>query len=142
MFQKDFFDNKHILFFLSILLTILNLNIYANNIISNSSSLPGDEDYLAFAEEMPTPIGGLEGIIKKVNYPNIAKQAGLEGRVILLAYINEQGVVDDVKIVKGIGGGCDEEAINAIKKTKFTLGKNKGVPVKVKLTLAIVFKLK
>lgn len=142
MFQKDFCFKKHFLSFLLTSLFFLTTNISANNILIELPFLPNDEDYLAFAEEMPTPVGGIEAIMKKISYPNIAKQAGLEGKVILLAYINEQGGVDDVKVVKGVGGGCDEEAIDVIKKTKFTAGKSKGVPVKVKLTLAITFKLK
>lgn len=141
MFQKNFYLKKLFLFIFLALL-FLTTNIFANKILIELPFLPNDEDYLAFAEEMPSPVGGIEAIMKKISYPNIAKQAGLEGKVILLTYINEQGGVDDVKVVKGVGGGCDEEAIDAIKKTKFTAGKSKGVPVKVKLTLAITFKLK
>jgi len=97
--------------------------------------------YLPFAQEMPTPIGGLSAIYKKVVYPEIAQKAGVQGKVYLLAFINENGGVDDVKIIKGIGGGCDEAAMKAVKETKFKPGKNKGKPVKVKFSLAIKFKL-
>jgi protein TonB len=142
MFQKDFYFKNLCLFIFLTSLFFLSTNIFANNILLELPFLPNDEDYLAFAEEMPSPIGGIEAIMKKITYPNIAKQAGLEGKVILLIYINEQGGVDDVKIVKGVGGGCDEEAVSAIKKTKFTPGKSKGAATKVKLTLAITFKLK
>jgi protein TonB len=58
-----------------------------------------------------------------------------------LVYINEKGNVDDVKIVKGIGAGCDEAAINAIKGTQFSPGKDKGVPIKTKLSMPVTFKL-
>lgn len=98
-------------------------------------------EYLDFADQMPEPEGGLEGIIKKVKYPAVAKNAGIEGRVFLQAYVNEKGGVDDVKIVKSLGGGCDEAAIDAVKDTKFSVGKSKGVAVKVKVSLAITFKL-
>ncbi|MGE5400379.1 MAG: energy transducer TonB [Ignavibacteriales bacterium] len=101
-----------------------------------------EDPYAAFAEVMPEPSGGLPSIYKKITYPSIAKSAGLEGKVYLLIYINESGGVDDVKVVKGIGGGCDEAAVQAVKSTKFSPGKNKGVPVKVKLSLPIAFKLK
>lgn len=105
--------------------------------------LPPQEDpYLAFAEEMPTPIGGLEAIFKKIVYPDIAKKAGLEGKVYMLVLINENGTADDVKVIKGIGGGCEEAAAKALKEAKYTPGKNKGVPVKVKLSFSIPFKLK
>lgn len=106
-----------------------------------TTTFPGDEDYLAFAEDMPTPNGGLEGIVKLVKYPEIAKKAGVQGKVFILAYINENGGVDDVKIIKGIGAGCDEAAIEAVKKTKFSSGKSQGKNVKVKLSISLTFKL-
>jgi protein TonB len=91
---------------------------------------------------MPSPIGGLKAIYSKISYPAIAKKAGIEGKVYVIAYVNENGGVDDVKVLKGIGGGCDEAAIRAVRSTKFTPGKVKGAPVKVKVALPIVFKLK
>lgn len=106
------------------------------------TQLPGEETYLAFAEEMPAPIGGLEDIFKKITYPAMAKKTGVEGKVYVLTFINENGEVDDVKVVKGIGAGCDEAVIDAVKSSKFKPGSNKGVPVKVKLSLAFNFKLK
>ncbi len=99
------------------------------------------DPYLAFAEQMPAPDGGLKAVYNNIKYPAIAKQAGIQGKVFVLAYINETGGVDDVKVLKGIGGGCDEAAIEGIKKTKFTPGKSKGQNVKVKLSLSIKFKL-
>jgi len=99
------------------------------------------EAYLPFAEEMPVPNGGLPAIYKNVKYPEIAQKAGIQGKVYLLAFINENGGVDDVKVIKGIGGGCDEAAVVAVKKTKFKAGKNKGKAVKVKFSMAIKFKL-
>lgn len=105
-------------------------------------NITGDEDYLVAAEEMPEPIGGINAIQKNTVYPNTAIQSGVQGKVYVIAYINEKGGVDDVKLVKGIGAGCDESAITAVKKTKFTPGKQKGVPVKVKLTIPLTFKIK
>ena len=71
---------------------------------------PGDEDYLAFAAEMPAPIGGLPGLHKNIEYPEAARQLKTEGKVFLMAYINEQGSVDDVKILKGINQILDQAA--------------------------------
>ena len=50
----------------------------------------------------------------------MAQRTKTEGKVYVLIYVNENGDVDDVKVVKGIGMGCDDEAVNAIKKTKFS----------------------
>lgn len=106
----------------------------------NTTSANGDE-YLAFAEKMPQPEGGLPAIYAKIEYPEIAQKAGIQGKVYVLAFVDENGNVNDVKVLKGIGGGCDEAASSAIKATKFTPGTNKGKPVKVKLSLVINFKL-
>jgi periplasmic protein TonB len=97
--------------------------------------------YFVAVEEMPTPIGGIAGIQKKIVYPEIAKRAGVEGTVYVLAYLNEEGTVVKTEIVKGIGGGCDEAAEKAVKGTKFTPGKQRGKPVKVKVMVPIKFKL-
>jgi periplasmic protein TonB len=101
----------------------------------------GDENYLAFATEMPQPIGGMAGLHKNIVYPDAARQLKTEGKVFLMAYINEQGNVEDVKILKGINDILDQAAIEGVKKTQFTPGKNNNIPVKVKLALTITFKL-
>ncbi|QQS35449.1 MAG: energy transducer TonB [Ignavibacteriales bacterium] len=126
-----------------ILFFVLTISVFPNYLPEKISHFPfsGDEEYLAFAEEMPSPVGGLEAIMKSIVYPSLAKNAGVQGKVFLLAYINERGGVDDVKVVKGIGAGCDEAAVDAVKKNKFNPGKNKGSAVKVKLSLTINFKL-
>lgn len=100
-----------------------------------------NEEYLAFAEQMPEPVGGLEGIYKTIKYPELAVKSGVQGKVYVLAFINEDGKVEDVKIVKGIGAGCDEATIEAVKKSKFVPGKSAGKNVKVKMSLQIQFKL-
>lgn len=113
-------------------------------VVSNAKNYnagPGEEEYAVAVEKPPVPIGGMEAIVKKIVYPDMAMRMRIEGKVYVLIYLNESGDVDDVKIVKGIGGGCDEEAARAIKKTKFTPGMNKGAAVKTKLALAIAFKL-
>jgi protein TonB len=101
----------------------------------------GDQDYLAFAEEMPTVVGGMSTIVKVIKYPEIAIKTNVQGRVYILAYINEDGSCSEAKVIKGIGAGCDEAAVEAVKSATFTPGKNKGIPVKVKLSLPIEFKL-
>ena len=112
------------------------------NFISVPKSAPGDEAYLAFAEVMPEPVGGIESIYKKIEYPNVAKMAGIEGKVYVLVFISETGAVDDVKVIKGIGGGCDEATVTAVKGSKFKPASNGGAPTKVKLSLSFTFKLK
>lgn len=97
--------------------------------------------YFVAVEEMPEPIGGISEIQKKIVYPEIAKRAGVEGKVYVLAFVDESGNVTDAKIIKGIGAGCDEAALDAVKKTKFKPGKQRGKAVKVQVSIPVVFKL-
>ncbi|SRR5690606_28444505 len=103
--------------------------------------LAQEDGYQIIVDEVPAPVGGYEEIAKQLTYPPMAVQLKTEGKVYLLLYINEKGSVDDVKVVKGIGAGCDEAAQQAVKKVKFTPGKLKGQSVKTKLTIPITFKL-
>lgn len=97
--------------------------------------------YFEVVEEIPEPIGGIEAIQKKIVYPEIAKRAGVEGKVYILAYVDENGNVTKTEVLKGIGAGCDEAAEKAVRETKFKPGKQRGKPVRVKVALPIVFKL-
>ena len=116
--------------------------LLAGQAIAGSNNLfPDDEAYSVVVEVPAAPVGGPAAIMKKINYPIEASSKKVEGKVYLLVYVNEQGEVDDVKVVKGIGSGCDEAAISAIKKTKFSPGMEKGVAVKTKVSMPIQFKL-
>lgn len=98
-------------------------------------------DYLIAAEIMPEIVGGFAAIIEKLKYPETAKQAGVQGKVFVLALIDENGNVSGAKVIKGIGSGCDEAALNAVTSVKFTPAINGGKPVKVQVTIPIFFKL-
>lgn len=101
----------------------------------------GDDIYFVSVENMPEPIGGMSAIQSKIIYPEIARRGRIEGKVFVQAFIDETGVVTDAKIIKGIGGGCDEAAMKAIKQIKFKPGRQKGIPMKVQVTIPIMFKL-
>ena len=90
---------------------------------------------------MPEPIGGLKSIQNKITYPDLAKKAGIEGKVFILAYVDENGNVTKAEVIKGIGLGCDEAALDAVRLTKFKPGKQRGKPIKVQITIPISFKL-
>ena len=97
--------------------------------------------YFVAVEEMPEPVGGIKGIQEKIVYPEIAKRAGIEGKVYILAFVDENGNVTKAQVLKGIGAGCDEAARDAVLATKFKPGKQRGTPVKVQVSIPIVFKL-
>lgn len=131
----------NIMSYLFAVMLFLTQFTFASKVVLPVTPVPDDAAYLPFAEVMPEPEGGIPALYKKIKYPNIAKLSGLEGKVYVLIYVNENGGVDDVKVVKSLGGGCDEAAIDAIKQTKFSPGKNKGIAIKVKLSLSVNFKL-
>jgi len=97
--------------------------------------------YYMNVDEQPTPVGGMISIQKKITYPEKAKQAGIQGRVFIKAYLNENGKVEFAEVLKGIGAGCDSVALKAVKETEFMPGKLKGKPVKTQVAIPIVFKL-
>jgi len=101
-----------------------------------------EPEIFVIVEQSPELIGGLAGLQKKIRYPEIAKKAGVEGRVYLQFVVDEQGNVHDPIVTRGIGAGCDEEAIRAIMDAKFKPGRQRGKAVKVKMSLPITFKLK
>jgi len=100
-----------------------------------------EEEIFIVVERMPDLIGGLEALQRSIVYPEIARLAGIEGRVTVQFVIDERGNVLNPVVVRGIGGGCDEAAIEAVKKAKFTPGMQRGRPVKVAYTLPITFRL-
>jgi protein TonB len=98
-------------------------------------------EFIAY-DEPPTPIGGQAAISRNTVYPEIAKEAGIEGQVVVQAFINENGVVEHCLILKGMPGtGLDESAISAIKKTKFKPAKQRDRNVGVWISIPVTFKL-
>jgi len=101
-----------------------------------------DEPFLNWAEEMPKPISGIQAIQEKVHYTEIGRRAGISGTVYIEAIIDEEGNVINAIVKKGIGGGLDESALNAVNLTKFYPGKQRGKAVKVKMIIPIKFVLR
>jgi periplasmic protein TonB len=97
-------------------------------------------------EETAAPIGGMsafyEFVNKKIKYPAQAKRMGIEGKVFVEFVIEKDGSITDVKAIKGIGGGCDQEAERVLQAApKWKPGKQRGKPVRQKMVLPINFKL-
>jgi protein TonB len=100
-----------------------------------------DSTYYIAVEEMPEPIGGIKAIMENISYPEEAKENNIEGKVYVLAYINEEGLVEKSKIIKSVNPLLDKAATDAVKKVKFSPGKQDGTPVKVEVAIPIIFKL-
>jgi len=101
-----------------------------------------EPQYFVAVEEMPTPIGGLVGIQKRIKYTQIAIRAGIEGKIYVLAFVNKKGIVTKARIIKGLGAGLDANALKAVKATRFKPGKQRGKPVNVQVSIPIVFSLR
>lgn len=100
-----------------------------------------EEDFFVVVEQMPKLKGGMAKLQQSVTYPEMARNAGIEGRVTVQFIVNEEGKVEDPRVVRGIGGGADEEALKAVRKAEFEPGQQRGRPVRVQYSLSINFRL-
>lgn len=112
-----------------------------------TSETVSDKPYLS-VEQMPELPGGggtaaiVAAIQRAAHYPALALANGVEGKVFASFVVNAQGEVTDLKIVKGLGSGLDEETLRAIAKLpKFIPGKQNGRAVSVQYTVPISFKI-
>jgi periplasmic protein TonB len=97
-------------------------------------------------ETQPNPPGGMSGwnkyLSENLKYPTQARRMGVEGTVIVVFVINTDGSIQDVEVLRGIGGGCDEEAVKIVKSApKWEPGKQRGRAVRTRMRLPIRFKL-
>ena len=77
-----------------------------------------------------------------IKYPEKAKKDGVKGRVFISFVVEKDGRIDNVELLRGIGSGCDEEAMRVIKSMpKWSPGMTNGEPVRVQYNLPIKFAL-
>lgn len=100
-----------------------------------------EAEIFVVVENPPVLIGGIAAVQSQIVYPPLALKAGIEGRVIVQFVIDKNGQVLNPTVVRGIGGGCDEEAVRAVLKAKFQPGLQRGRPVAVRYTLPITFRI-
>ena len=119
-------------------------------ILANTETQARDFDFtiamdttevLSMAEVMPEIEGGLKKIYENIEYPREARMNNVEGRVFVKFIVDENGNVQNPEVLKDIGAGCGEAAIEGIKKVKFKPGMQNGQPVSVYYTLPVTFKL-
>lgn len=101
-----------------------------------------DEGFYVIVEQMPELIGGLQSLQREVRYPERALRANIQGRVYVQFVVNERGEVENPVVIRGIGGGCDEEAIRVVKLAQFTPGMQRGRPVRVQYNLPVIFTIR
>lgn len=104
------------------------------------------EEIFIIVEDAPEPKGGMQAFYsyvgENIKYPRQAQALNIEGRVFVQFVVNKDGKLTDVTVVRGIGGGCDEEAVRIVKSAPaWKAGKQRGRPVRVKMVLPITFKI-
>jgi periplasmic protein TonB len=97
------------------------------------------------AEKMPEFPGGDDKLMNylssNIKYPSYAKENEIEGLVMIKFIVNKDGSISDAHVVKGIKGGCDEEALRVVKSVpKWIPAKQKGKKIRVYLYLPIDFR--
>lgn len=115
--------------------------------------LPGEapieeevDEILDFTEVQATFKGGMEAwysyLNKNLRYPSLAKRMGIEGTVLVRFVINKDGSVQDVEVLRPLGGGCDEVAMKVIQNSpEWIPGRFKGQVVRSRMVMPIKFKL-
>jgi protein TonB len=104
------------------------------------------DEVVDFSEVMPEPVGGMNAwndyLSKNLKYPSVARRMGIEGTVYVSFVVEKSGEISNVELLRGIGGGCDEEAIRVIENAPiWKPGYQRSRPVKVRMRLPIRFKL-
>lgn len=107
-----------------------------------------EEDNSTFTtvEVQPSFMGGNSEMYKflgkNLKYPTAAQRANIQGKVFLSFIVEKDGSITDIETMKGIGFGCDEEAMRVVKlMPKWIAGKQNGRNVRVKFTIPVFFKL-
>ena len=126
--------------------TAISADPIEETIISDDWIEEGDEIF-DVVDEMPSFAGGIDKfrvfLGTNIIYPQMARDLGVQGRVVLQFVIEKDGSLTDIIVVRSLGNGLDEEAIRVIQKSpKWNPGKQQGKVVRVKHTVPIVFSLK
>ena len=113
-----------------------------------SYDLPKEDstEIIFLAEVQPRPVGGYESfyyqLAKNLKYPRQAIRNGVDGKVFVEFVVDRNGKVNHIKILKGIGTGCDEEAMRVVALTTWEPGKQRGRPVNVRMVIPVIFKVR
>ena len=107
---------------------------------------PVEDKVFIAVEQKPEFPGGekalLQYLAEHIKYPSMAREAGITGKVFIQFVVGKDGSINDVKILRGIGGGCDEEAMRVVRELpRFKPGMQNGQPVKVQYNLPVQFQL-
>jgi protein TonB len=116
-------------------------------VVEMEEEVAAEPEIFTVVEEMPSFPGGdlelLKFMAENTKYPPLARENGLQGIVVVTFVVDERGRIDKVQILRGIGGGCDEEAVRVVKAMpQWKAGKQRGMPVRVQYNLPFRFTLR
>jgi len=131
----------------------IDIDVDADDDTEMEEYIPPEEDeeiveteIFTVVESMPEFPGGMGELMKflaqNIKYPPLAKESGIQGRVFINFVVEPTGAISNVKILRGIGGGCDEEAVRVVESMpKWKPGKQRGKNVRVSYNLPVKFTL-
>lgn len=126
-------------------ITLIDIKEPANTDIVKTNT--EESTVFNWVEEMPRFNEGEDALLSflatNINYPELARRVGVEGKVMVSFTVEKSGVLSNLRVIKSIGGGCDEEAMRVVALTagKWVPGKQNGKAVKVNISIPIVFRL-
>lgn len=127
---------------------VIDMETDLTELIESDPGMPEEiiETTFEIVETMPEFPGGIEAFYKYIgnnmDYPSAARRMGIEGRVFVQFVIDKDGNVTEATAVRGIGAGCDEEAVRVLENApKWNPGKQRGRAVKVRMIVPINFSL-
>lgn len=120
---------------------LMSFFVYVGDVNAQTS-----EEVLKEVDVMPSPQGGMQGLMKfmseNLKYPEQAKEKGIEGTVIVSFVVQKDGSIANPEVLRGIGAGCDAEAVRVVKSfPNWTPGEKDGKKVNTQMQLPIKYKL-
>lgn len=100
-----------------------------------------EEEIFVVVEQMPTIIGGINKLYELIKYPAIARQAGMEGMVVVQFVVTSDGLPMDPVVSRSAGEVLDKAAVEAVMKLRFEPGMQRGKPVSVRFAIPVRFRL-
>lgn len=125
--------------------TVIQEYVPVQNISKEDEQIE-EQEIFTIVESMPEFPGGDEArmkfLLENIKYPQIARESGIQGVVYVTFVVEPDGSITNVKVIRGIGGGCDEEAVRVVKMMpKWIPGNQRGKPVRVQFNMPIKFTL-
>lgn len=127
-----------------------NLGVDIKNYVGTGKEEAVEEEEIPFqiVEEKPKFMGGDENtftkwVFERLVYPEVAKENGIQGRVTLQFVVDTDGSVRDVKVIRGVDPSLDKEAVRVVSSSpKWTPGRQRDKPVKVRYIFPVIFQLR